>query len=201
MTLTLSQYRTRVLELLDDTASARYTTAQIDAALRSALVDYSVYRPIPRTYQADTTGDRVIVLPSDFVARQITRVQLWSSDPNQMMDLIFIARQDDEQWSIEIKDAIYYSGYYLTITYSDSHTIDGLDSATTTTIDDDNLICTGAAGYAAQSRAVSRAETINLQPAVTKQLTEMANNYLAQFRRQLPIPRGITMAAFGEMSL
>ena len=196
MTLTLAQYRTRVSELLDDPTNARYTTAQIDTALRTALIDYSVIRPVKRTYQLDTTGAEVIALPADFAAMQITRIQLWNTNPNQMVDLAFFVRLVDEQWTIEIKDTCYPAGFVLTITYTARHTIDSLDSASGTTVDDDNLLCLGAAGYAAQSRAVSRAESINMQPAVQKQLLDLSTRYFSQFYNRLPQSQPATGAAF-----
>ena len=204
MPLTLAQYRTRVSELLDDTANARYTVGQIDTALRTALIDYSNARPIKRTYQLDTTGDKVIAFPASFVAQQITRAQLWNTDPDLMTDLIFLPRLVDEQWSIEIVGAergsalVYPSGKVLTITYTDRHTIDSLDSAAGTTIDDDNLLAIGAAAYAAQSRAVSRAETINMQPALQKQLTELSTKYFAIFYNRLPPHTGVSGVSFTD---
>jgi len=207
MTLTLAQYRTAVLALLDDASSERYTSDQIDAALKLALIDYSSLRPIPRTYYFDTTGDKVMELPADFAARQITRVQAFgSNDPNSIYDLDFIARLIDEQWTLEIigsngkrSNIIYPAGDVLVITYADFQSIDGLNGAVVTTIDDDNLICMGAAGYAAQSRSVSRSETINMQPAVQRQLMDLANQYFGQFFARLHQNKGLVMAAFGDM--
>ena len=199
MSLTLTQYRTRIAELLDDTSGARYTSNQIDDALRLALNDYSTIRPIKRTYMLDTSDDRVMTLPADFAAVHITRVQKYSSDPNLMTDYDFIARLVDEQWTVEVPGMIFPAGYYLVVTYAARHSIDGFDSASGTTIDDDNLLCLGAAGYAAQTRAVSRAETINMQPQVQRQLLDMANQYLGQFFGRLPQSKGITAAAFGDM--
>ena len=199
MTLTLAQYRTRIAELLDDVSATRYTSAQIDDALRLAINDYSNLRPIVRTYQLDTSGLRVMTLPADFSAVQITRVQKYSTDPNLMVDYDFIARLVDEQWTIEVPGMIFPAGSYLVVTYSAKHTIDGFDSASGTTIDDDNLLCLGAAGYAVQTRATSRAETINMQPQVQRQLLDLANQFLGQFYARLPQARGISAAYFGDM--
>ena len=196
MPTTLATYRTRVSELLDDTTNARYTTAQIDTALRTALIDYSTYRPIKRTYQLDTTGDKVIALPADFTAMQITRVQLWNTDPDQMIDLDYFVRLVDEAWTIEVENTIYPAGNILTITYTARQQIDSLDSAAGTTIDDDNLLAIGAAAYAAQSRAVSRAESINMQPGLQKQLIDLSTRYFSQFYSRLPIHNSTSAAPF-----
>ncbi len=201
MPTTLATYRTRVSELLDDTTNARYTTAQIDTALRTALIDYSTYRPIKRTYQLDTTGDKVIALPADFTAMQITRVQLWNTDPDDMIDLDYVVCQVDEAWTIEITGTmggsiIYTSGNILTITYTARQQIDSLDSAAGTTIDDDNLLAIGAAAYAALSRAVSRAESINMQPGLQKQLIDLSTRYFSQFYSRLPIHNSTSAAPF-----
>jgi hypothetical protein len=185
MPLTLAQYRTRVLELLDDPTSTRYTSAQLDTALREALLEYSQARPIRRSYMLDTTGQQILSLPADFSADLITRVQLYNTNPASMPDLPFNAGKIDEQWMIETLGTIYATGQVLVVTYATRHTIDALDSAAGTTITDDELLAKGAAGFAAQSRAISRAESINMQPAVQTQLLNMANQYLAQFRNGL----------------
>ena len=197
-TTTLATYRTRVAELLDDATNARYTTAQIDTALRTALIDYSTMRPIKRTYQLDTTGDRVIALPADFTAMQITRVQLWNTDPDQMIDLDYFVRLVDEAWTIEVENTIYPAGKVLTITYTARQQIDSLDSAAGTTIDDDNLLAIGAAAYAAQSRAVSRSESINMQPALQKQLMDISTRYFQMFFSRLPIHNTTSAANFDD---
>ncbi len=57
-TLALATYEARILALLDDAAQARYTTAQVDAALRWALNVYSQHRPLIETYSLDTDGNR-----------------------------------------------------------------------------------------------------------------------------------------------
>jgi hypothetical protein len=198
MSLTLAQYRVRVAELLDDTANARYVTAQIDTALRAALIDYSTMRPILRTYMLDTTGDKVIDLPADFTAMQITRVQLWNNDPDKYINVKAFVRLVDEQWSVETVDTIYPTKNVLIVSYTDHQTIDSLDSAAGTTVDDDNLLAIGAAAYAAQSRAVSRAETINMQPALQKQLIDISTRYFNIFYNRLPLRAVASGIAFDD---
>ena len=45
MTLAIAAYRTKVLALLDDPLLARYTANQVDAAIRTALETYSLFKP------------------------------------------------------------------------------------------------------------------------------------------------------------
>ena len=199
MSLTLAQYEARVLDLLDDVTGLRFTDLQVDAALRTALMFYNRLRPLQRTYQVDTTGAQVITLPTDFVASMITRVQIDIVNPTQMIilpDVMYKASRLDEQWVIETTNAIYPLGQVLVVSYVGSHTVDGLDGGAGTTIDNDDLLVLGAAGHACQSRAISRAESINMQPGVQSQLLASAQNYLSLFYNGLRSNTGVVGIAF-----
>jgi len=182
MGLTLAAYRTRILELLDDVSSVRFTEAQLDSGLRSALILYDKIRPLVRTYQLDGTGWQVIALPADFAATFINRVQLYSATSKAALpDVPYKARRVDEQWQVETVSGIYAPGQVLTVTYVSKHTVDNLDGGAGSTIDNDDLFVMGGAAYAGFSRAVSRAESINMQPGVQAQLLELSNNYMNLF--------------------
>lgn len=178
----LASYRTAVLQLLDDTGLLRYTNLQVDQALRWALGQYSRSRPIMRTYSADGAGTYILELPADFTAFNITRIQM-DDGTDPPTEVAFKAFYRDESWYVETTERLLASSDTVTVTYDAPHTIDDLDSAAGTTIPDAHewLIQVGAAGYAARMRAVSRAETVNMQPEVRKQLMEMANQFLTEF--------------------
>ena len=184
MSYTIAQVRTAVLSLLDDVSSARYTSAQIDTAVRSALIDYGQYRPLVQTYIFETDGNQRMSLPADFSALSISSIELWDADPAQGDEIKFKAWKEDEQWIIET-DEVLTAHNVLSITYNAPHTVDGLDSAAGTSVDDSPLLAVGAAGYAARSRAVSRSESINLQPQVMAQLLKMSDTFLTNFTAQL----------------
>ena len=71
--------------------------------------------------------------------------------------------------------------------YSIPLTINGLDSATVTTLDDNltALLVAGAAGYAGASRAVDRSEMANLNQLQPPALLEWSRTQLATFSARL----------------
>jgi hypothetical protein len=179
---TLTTWRTAVLSLLDDPSNARYTNDQVDAAIRQALQAYNVTRPFVRTYSIAGTGNYQITMPADFLAERITEVFL-DNDDDPPTPITFYAFRKDEQWVIQTTRYVVPTDKNIYVTYADNHILDGLDSGAGTTIPaaDEYAVQIGAAGYALASRAASRAESINMQPAVTAQLLSLSKVYLAQF--------------------
>lgn len=178
----IAAYRTAVLQLLDDTALDRYTNNQVDQALLWALGEYSKVRPIMRTYSFTGLGTYRAELPADFVALHVTQVVMDDgTDPPTIVP--FKALYFDESWWLETIDRILSTSDTVDITYDTYQTIDGLASASGTTVpeDDEWLISTGAAGRAAMIRAVSRSESINMQPEVQFHLLDTAKAFLQSF--------------------
>ena len=189
----LAAFRTSVLALLSDASNAIFSNNDVDQALRWALSEYSSRRPFIRTYQFSvdaTTG--VHSLPADFIARHITNVQLYDEDPDDIVDVVYHAYQLDEQWIVETNYEV-SAGEVLQISYSVIHTIDDLDAAAGTTLpaSDEPFIHVGAAGRAAQMRALDRIETINMNPDVVKMYSLLATDYLSSFASFLTIEPGI----------
>jgi hypothetical protein len=189
----LSSFRISVLALLSDASNAIFSMNDVDQALRWALSEFSDHRPFIRTYQFTvdaTTG--VHSLPADFITRHITNVQLYDEDPDDIVDLDCYAYQRDEQWIVETKYEV-SAGEVLQISYSTIHTIDGLDSAagTTLAVADEPFIHVGAAGRAAQMRALDRIETINMNPDVVQKYRLLAADYLSSFASFLTIEPGV----------
>ena len=185
MTLTITTARTRVAQLLDDPTNQRYTANQIVQALRTALDELTMYQPITRTYIVDTDGKRRLAIPTDMQATGILSVELWDSDPAADDALEYAADYVDEQWILEFPAThTPAASQMLTVKYTTAHFVDGLDGAagTTTPFWLENALCMGAAGFAAQERAASRSESVNLQPNVLSQLLKLAETYLTKFR-------------------
>ena len=84
------------------------------------------------------------------------------------------------------------AGEMLQISYSDVHQVDGLDAAAGTTVPDadETMLELGAAGHAAQMRALNRVETINMNPDVVKTYRDTAKDYLSRFAELLTIEPG-----------
>ena len=192
----LAAFRVSVLALLSDASNAIFSNNDVDQALRWALSEFSSHRPFIRTYQFTvdaTTG--VHNLPTDFITRHITNVQLYDEDPDAIVELPFYAYLRDEQWIIETRSEV-SAGEVLQISYSTIHTIDGLDSAAGTTLAaaDEPIIHVGAAGRAAQMRALDRIETINMNPDVVQMYKLLAADYLFFFSQMSDKEPGIILA-------
>ena len=184
---TIAQYRVKVLAVLDDASSTKFSANQVDQALRDALQEYSAARPVERTYVFDATGEDRITLPADFVAMQINRVELEETNPNEGDKIDFFPINVDEQWVFETPGRTVPLGKVFVIYYTSPHFVDGLDSAAGTTVPDadDEILSLGAAGYACQSRAVARSEANNLDEDTIAELEKLGNRYLSNFRSQL----------------
>ena len=185
----IAAHRTKVLAILDDASNTKFSNNQVDQAIRDALRDYSNAFPIERTYSFDCDGEDRIVLPADFVAMQVMRVELIPSGDSQddltkSNEIPFFANYSDEQWVIETPGRTIPIGRTIVIYYSGPHFIDGLDSAAGTTIPDtdDEIFALGAAGYALLSRGVNRSEANVIEGSTVKDLQSLAQKYLHDFR-------------------
>jgi len=192
----IAAFRVSILALLSDASNAIFSNNDVDQALRWALSQYSLRRPFIRTYQFTvdaTTG--VHTLPADFITRHITKVELYDEDPDDIVDLTFYAFQRDEQWIVETKYEV-SAGDILQISYSTIHTVDGLDAAAGTTLAaaDEPIIHVGAAGRAAQMRALDRIETINMNKDVVQMYKLLAADYLFFFAQFSTAEPGIVLA-------
>ena len=194
----IAVFRTAVLALLDDPTNVRYTSAQVDQGLRQALQEYSLANPRAALYNVDGNGNYRFELPADFQPIQITGVELHDATANPQCPILFYAYNQDSQWIMETKDTLVKVGQSIDISYGAYHTIDGLDSGAGTTIpaEDEAALEMGAAGFAAIMRAVSRSESVNLQPDVTKALLDLSVAFLEAFHASI---YHVRMAAFAEM--
>jgi hypothetical protein len=183
MTAAIAGYRTAILALLADAGKVIFTDLDMDQSLRWALSEYSIHCPLIRTYQYSVLGTTAIhTMPTTFITRQVTKVELWNLLPDCVTDLAFYAYRPDEQWVIETKYQ-YHTGDTLTIYYTDVHQVDGLDAAAGTTVlaADESWLQVGAAGRAALMRAMNRIENIAMNPTVTETYRKMAAEYSARF--------------------
>ena len=200
----LAAFRTSILALLSDPSNAIFSNNDVDQALRWALSEYSQKRPLIRTYQLNVdAATSVHTLPTDFITRHVTKVELYNDDPDSIEDLAFYAYQSDEQWVVETRPAEgpgtlreVSAGEVLQISYSAIHTVDDLDASAGTTLPeaDEPLLHVGAAGRAAQMRALDRIETINMNKDVVQMYKLLAADYLFFFAQYSAKEPGIFLA-------
>jgi hypothetical protein len=193
----IATFRIAVAALLYDTTNVIFTSTEIDEALRWALFEYSFKRPLIRTYDFTVVSStKIHNLPADFITRHVIKVELWDSDPDAIYELAFYAYMTDEQWVIQTTDEV-GTNEVLQISYSTVHQIDGLDSASGTTIPlvDEMILEIGAAGHAAQMRAMGTVESINMNSNVAATYRNLAIDYLARFNAGIIAQPGIAVAS------
>ena len=185
---TLATIRNRVEATLQDSANAVWSTDDIDEAIRKALdrLNWVLPREVIGAITLAAAG-REISLASLTGLLDVKRVW-WdydSTSPTHPPDFrrfqvwpnnILYIDDDDEP----------AAGDVVRVWYTKHHTILNLDSGTETTLDSNwqGVIVTGAAGYAAQSRAVELAEQATLDGSQSR-LMDFANKMIAEFRTQV----------------
>lgn len=186
MATTLATLRDRVELILADNTNLIFSTDDVDEGIRRALHDYSQVNP---QHKIDT-----ITLTAD--GREISTATLtgiadvedvWcpydSSDPEYPP-----YRRPWRFW--RDSGLLYVMGSYepqsadvVRVFYTALQKLKDLDSATATTLpaEHDSIVALGAAGYAAQSRALDVAEQISVDRDTTKNLREWAELQLRRF--------------------
>ncbi len=187
--ITLATMRDRVELVLQDSSNDRWAAGDIDEAITHSLEHYSRRDP--------NTAIGIITLTSDgreidisSLTGLITVQRVWwdydSTTPGHPPNwrhfetwpgsLIYVDDPGEPQ-----------NGDKVRIWYTKKHTINGLsgESVTTIPIDDETFLIEGAAGFAAQFRAIELAETLNTSDKVYTNLLEFANRQKTNFNKAL----------------
>jgi hypothetical protein len=150
--MTLLLYRTRVLEAVGDPASARYSDAILDEALRLALEEYS--RAVPQIKDItlpvlipSAEQELIGVVDLLFILACFYPVTL---DSAPELESYYPYNRDGAHWLNLGGGLVPQVGDLLRVIYGAAHTIQDLDAALVTTapVNDTGLIVQGAAGHA-----------------------------------------------------
>ncbi len=192
---TIADFRTRIRALLVDAAGAIFSDAIVDEALRQALDEYNEALPLGKETVIDLPGDgREIALNGLDGLRQVMEVY-WPFDslsepwpPNRARG--FHVYWDDSQPVLYLDNVEGDEPQLddeLRLWYTTSHTIDGLDGASITTLPGEHcsLIASGAAGHAALARGVDLIEVTSADLYGTGLLLVWAQRKLKDFRDAL----------------
>ena len=192
LTTATTGMRARVQSRLQDADAARWSTADVDEAIRTALQVYSRTNPHHAIGTITAVAGREQSLSTLTGLIRVEKVW-WSYDsttpgypPNWRQfevwpgSLLYI---DDRTAPT--------AGQVIRVWYTKQHTINGLDSATATTLpaEDVDVIISGAAHFAARARAVELAESATVDDAVVERLRKWADDEGSAFRygvRQAP---------------
>ena len=191
MAATLTTLRDRVEAALMDSANAVWDTGTLDEGIRQALHEYSREWPNEKvgTVNVASTGREVDI---SGLTGLIGIGRVWldydASNPADPPDW----GRDFELWPgsllyVGSGETEPQSGEVLRIFYTGLHTLNGLDSETTTSVplDHESLLVMGACGYAAFSRAADLAETAGVSAVSTPNLAALGSRWLRYFREQL----------------
>jgi hypothetical protein len=188
----------RVRTYLSDQDIGTWTRDSVEEGIRQALSDYSHRFPLSVIGELTLTSDtREIDISS--LTGLIEIDQVWlpydSADPQwppnrrgyeHWFDQQVLYIPDDDGRLNE-----YYgepsSGDVARIFYSTPHSLDGLDSATSTTFRDNHLyaLINGSAGYAAVSRAIDLTEKVTKSDKTVVQVVEWGKAQLEWYRSEL----------------
>ncbi len=189
MTDTLTQLIAKLQPLLLDTG-VLFTTATCTSAIRQALKCFNAYAPIhagdlitPALGQKDYELDVPTALSIVDVLRQGNDV--YSEDH---VPLDFNAYFEDGRPFFRLAAAEPVTNT-LIVRYTLPHTINGLDSATESTLSAyfDTILLDGAAWQACLIRAVGRIETINMNPDIPDPWEKLSLQFKESFDAGLVI--------------
>jgi hypothetical protein len=187
--LTLATLRARVEQALQDTGNTRWTADDVDEAIRQALQRYSQLIPAEAIAAiALAAAGREIDISS--LTGYIKVLRVWwdydATDPDYPPHW-----RDFELWPgdlLFVKSASEPSaGDTVRVWYTKPQTLSGLDGAAATTFQarDESLLVIGAAAFAAYSRAVGRAESVNVDGYTSRKLRDWSELRMAEFEAGL----------------
>lgn len=189
---TLSSLKTRLLQALMDSSGAIWSANDQEEAIRRALHEYSLVCPRRTVSSLALSGKlsangREIDIAS--LAALVTVTNVWA--PYTATDDKPNVRRFEhwfDQQKVYIADGSALANTDTArIFYTTPHTLNGLDSAGSTTFryGDDSILLLGAIGYAAQARALDLTEQITLDRQTVEHLRALAAESLTAFRQHL----------------
>ncbi len=185
MSLDLTTLRERVALLLQDQGLDTWSAEALDQHLRAALWRYT--RAAPRIHTTTVTLDGRRFTPG-FAYQEIIDL-IYPYDPDEERyppERPLWHYTDDEAIFLEVVDAP-KPGDQALISYTQAHTIAGLDGADTTTLDDQgaDLIVRYAAALAIWQYASVLSDSVNVQAKAPEHLMTWARETLLQVEREL----------------
>ena len=188
MATTITTLRDRLEQTLQDTGNAKWTTNQLDEAIRQALAAYSEHLPHRAITTLDVSSAGREISISTITYRSIERVWWdydatnpdhpphWRDFETWPGDILYINDTDEPT-----------SGDKVRIWYTADHTLTDLDTATATTLPTrhESLLVQGASGFAAAARRVTILEQVNLNEWAPRNLREWAELQLTSFYNAL----------------
>jgi len=190
MATTLASLRDRVELQLNDASNIVWSTTELDEAITQALDAYSLH--LPRKAIATITlaaaGREISLASLTFTSIEHVWWDYDSSDPDYPPKFrTFNVWPGPLLYITDVEEPA--AGDVVRIWYTAPHTLNGLLSATATTVPPahDTLIAQGAAAFAVLQHRVYIAQAVNDNEWAPRNLREWAETRLADFYRQLDV--------------
>jgi len=199
---TLTQLITKVQALLGDTTGTFFTTSIVTAGIRQALSEWNLRAPnhIATTIAAIADQYEYELTDAANVPIEIMDV-LERGDGNNELDISIGYDQyvEDERTFIRLRAPI-TANEVIIVRYTANHTINGLDSALTSTLmaKDDQAMIDGGAFYSIVTRATARIETVNVSGGQPDDYQSIAVLYKASFDSRLGLAARSRRMPVGE---
>lgn len=166
-----------------------FSTALCTTAVRAALKTYNLYAPVNAGTLITGINDQYEYELSDEDSRamDITDVLLQDDDSGEIdISLMFDAYNEDERVFFRLRYPVTTSDT-LIAHYTIPHTVNGLDSATESTLPawQDPILIIGASAEVLLARARARVETINLSKDQSDNYRELYNQLRTEFLSEL----------------
>ena len=189
MSFTLAELRGRVQVDLDDAGAATWSTAELERAIRRALRDYSRATP----YRTDgvltvaTAGrEQDLLTLTGLCGVERVWFPYYSGEPDLLPTWVPFEMRPGSALFV-LGSTSPEVGDKLRVYYWKLHTINGLDSATATTVPDadDDLLAMGASGYAALEKSRSAIGSVQVSGYTPVHWSRWADGRLERFGRGL----------------
>jgi len=198
MSDTLNQLIAKVQDLLGDDGTI-FTSTICTSAIRQTLDEWNTRVPVNVADLITGINDQHEYEVSDLDSNAVAIIDvLRQGDNNDELDISITYDEywEDERLFIRLRHPVTTSETII-VRYRKYHTISGLDSASTSTLNawDDQAIVNGAAYFAIVIRATSRIESVNLSKDQSDNYREIAGMYASAFgarireaiRRKAPV--------------
>ena len=188
MTASLTTLISRAQALLGDDGTI-FTTALLTAAFRQALTDFNRIAPVHAATLITGVNDQYEYELTDADPLAVTILDiLRQGDNGDELDIsiTYDPYNEDERVFFRLR-LLVTTSETLIARYTIDHTINGLDSATESTIptEQDQILIGGACWHAILTRATSRVESINLSRDQSDNYREVANHFRTAFNAGL----------------
>lgn len=187
---TLTQIIDNVAADLKDTANATWSAAELTRAVRWALheLSWATPRRAAATFAA-SDGVREYSLSAAGVGDMLFLTEVWhpyaAGDPEYPPRAVAWRLLDDDTLFLDTVQV--NGGEGIRVFYARAHTLEGLDGAAVTTLsaEQEELVCLGAAGYAALQRAQEAIGQVNVSGQAPRLWRDWGEQRLRRFRTRL----------------